>query len=498
MKRNKIHIDLIFKKGLKNLRFLVSQKDLNAIEQKTNLFNNSEIEFSNKLPIEFEINELDWLKTQEKLAHEKKSISINNKLADSFQNFEIPISQNDWNAVQSKLNKSKKHKPILWLYSFVTLGLLALVLLIGIEPTNKSNKQVSVNENQIKTINPNKNDKIFKNLSTPPFSANTKQKNNLKFNIPKQSTDNDIISTNHLKKPIILSTENNDIVIENNNKYIEKSPNSANNEDESLMKICTFKNHLFVLFPDLKNEFIEQVSINKPTLKIAKPIVFIGIDNGITYFNKQLSSSNPSGYNNLRNQSDQHSFAYSKGLSIGLIKGTKEFKIAVTQSHFKQKSNYNLTYKIYDSIPVKDPSGKIIGYFFARERDTTINEFHQISKNLLNANFSIAEMWKLNKKTNFVTGIGLNLQINSQTKGTKILNAETLKLEPLASKSQNYRRLLLMPSFSVGIQKHLFKNIILQTDISSQISLNNLYKNKIVKEYPYQVSSHIKLIYLIK
>jgi hypothetical protein len=57
---------------------------------------------------------------------------------------------------------------------------------------------------------------------------------------------------------------------------------------------------------------------------------------------------------------------------------------------------------------------------------------------------------------------------------------------------------LLMPSFTIGLQHQLYKNISIQADICSQFSVNNLYKTNLIKEYPYQLTSSIKLLYLIK
>jgi len=502
--RNKKHIDLIFKNGLKNLRFLVSQKDLEAIEHKTNQFENTEVEISNKLPIEIEINESDWLKTQEKLAHEKKNINFKNKLADSFQDFEIPISTNDWNAVQSKLNKSKKRKPILWLYSMAISVLLISMSWGGYQWLNHHNPNSisNSNNNELGPKNssdyPNKSSdnnitnsessqqEIKTELSLSPINsaAELPQTKNIKSPIKNP------ISTSHKPEIINLQTPNND------EEY--KVSQIQDLDFNYSLKIATIRNPFYKQIPSLDLEFIPAITPKNPVIKKPKTNIYIGLENGISSFYSALNTNNPSGYNLIREQSDEKTFAYTKGLSLGISTLKKQLQLSGQHAHFKQTSNYNLTYKIYDSIPVKDPNGNIIGYFLARGRDTTINESHQISRHLFNIHLSASEKWKINNKTSLITGVGVAAQLHSLTKGSKILNPESLRLENIQVSDFNNRRLLLMPSFTIGLQHQLYKNISIQADICSQFSVNNLYKTNLIKEYPYQLTSSIKLLYLIK
>ncbi len=512
MTKNKKHIDSIFKNGLKNLRFLVSQKDLEAIEQKTNQFENTEIETSNKLPIEIEINESDWLKTQEKLAHEKKSINFNNKLADSFKDFEIPVSQNDWNAVQSKLNKSKKRKPILWFYSIAISVLLISMSWGGYQWLKHDNS------NSISKLNSNSNSNSKNTeLGANNTSGNTNNSNDnnttSKGNIPQEikpessssplNSASEIPQTISIKSPIKnpslanLKSEISSTPLVNNNKENEGSQVKGLEFNYSL-RIATIRNPFYKKAPIFDKEFITPVTPKTPIVKKPKFNIYIGLDNGISSFHSALSSNNPSGYNLIRKQSDQKTFAYTKGLSFGINTLKKQLQLSAQHAYYEQTSNYNLTYKIYDSIPVKDPNGKIIGYFLARGRDTSINETHQISRNLFNIHLSASEKWKINNKTKLLTGIGVAAQLHSLTKGVKILNPESLQLENIQVSNLSNRRLLLMPSFTIGIQHQLYKNLSIQADISSQYSINNLYKNNLIKEYPYQVTSSIKLLYIIK
>ena len=504
MTRNKKHIDLIFKNGLKNLRFLVSQKDLEAIEHKTNQFENTEVEISNKLPIEIEINESDWLKTQEKLAHEKKAINFKNKLADSFQDFEIPVSQNDWNAVQSKLNKSKKRKPILWLYSIAISVLLISMSWGGYQwlnrpipksTTNSNNfefgpKNSSANSHKSSDKNINNNEssqqEIKTKLSLSPINSAAELPHTKNIKSPIKNP----ISTSH--KPEILS-----IQTPNNDKEYKISQIQDLDFNYSL-KITTIRNPFYKQIPSLDLEFIPAITPKNPVIKKPKTNIYIGLENCISSFYSALNTNNPSGYNLIREQSDEKTFAYTKGLSLGISTLKKQLQLSAQHAHFKQTSNYNLTYKIYDSIPVKDPNGNIIGYFLARGRDTSINESHQISRHLFNIHLSASEKWKINNKTSLITGVGVAAQLHSLTKGSKILNPESLRLENIQVSHFNNRRLLLMPSFTIGLQHQLYKNISIQADICSQFSVNNLYKTNLIKEYPYQLTSSIKLLYLIK
>lgn len=512
MTKNKKHIDSIFKNGLKNLRFLVSQKDLDAIEHKTNQFENTEVETSNKLPIEIEINESDWLKTQEKLAHEKKTINFNNKLADSFQDFEIPVSQNDWSAVQSKLNKSKKRKPILWFYSIAISVLLISMSWGGYQwlKHDNSNSISKINSNSIP--NSNNNELGPKNSSDNPNkssdnnitnSESSKKEIKTELSLSPINSDAELPETKNIKSPIKnpISTshkpETLSIQTPNNDKEYKVSQIQDLDFNYSL-KTATIRNPFYIPIPSLDLEFIPAITPKNPVIKKPKTNIYIGLENGISSFYSALNTNNPSGYNMIREQSDEKTFAYTKGLSLGISTLKKQLQLSAQHAHFKQTSNYNLTYKIYDSIPVKDPNGKIIGYFLARGRDTTINETHQISRNLFNIHLSASEKWKINNKTSLITGVGVAAQLHSLTKGSKILNPESLRLENIQVSNFNNRRLLLMPSYTIGLQHQLYKNISIQADICSQFSVNNLYKTNLIKEYPYQVTSSIKLLYLIK
>jgi len=509
---NKKHIDSIFKNGLKNLRFLVSQKDLEAIEQKTNQFENTEIETSNKLPIEIEINESDWLKTQEKLAHEKKSINFNNKLADSFKDFEIPVSQNDWNAVQSKLNKSKKRKPILWFYS-IAISVLLISMSWGGYQWLKHDNSNSVSKINSNSNSNSKNTEFGSNNTLGDTNNSTDNNIANNVNIPKEikpessssplNSASEIPQTINVKSPnknpslANLKSEISSTALANNNKENEGSQVNGLDFNYSL-RIATIRNPFYKKAPIFDKEFITQLTPKIPIVKKPKFNIYIGLDNGISSFHSALSSNNPSGYNLIRKQSDQKTFAYTKGLSFGINTLKKQLQLSAQHAYYEQTSNYNLTYKIYDSIPVKDPNGKIIGYFLARGRDTSINESHQISRHLFNIHLSASEKWKINNKTSLITGVGVAAQLHSLTKGSKILNPESLRLENIQVSHFNNRRLLLMPSFTIGLQHQLYKNISIQADICSQFSVNNLYKTNLIKEYPYQLTSSIKLLYLIK
>lgn len=512
MTKNKKHIDSIFKTGLKNLRFLVSQKDLEAIEQKTNQFENTEIETSNKLPIEIEINESDWLKTKEKLAHEKKSINFNNKLADSFKDFEIPISQNDWIAVQSKLYKSKKRKPILWFYS-IAISLLLISMSWGGYQWFKHDNSNSISKINSSSNSNSKNTEFGNNNTSgnPKSSINnniTKNDNNQQEIKPESNptllnSASEIPQTINVKSPnknpslANLKSEISSTALANNNKENE-GPQVYDFDFNYSLRIATIRKLFYKKAPIFDKEFITPVTPKIPIVKKPKFNIYIGLDNGISSFHSALNSNNPSGYNLIRKQSDQKTFAYTKGLSFGINTLKKQLQLSAQHAYFEQTSNYNLTYKIYDSIPVKDPNGKIIGYFLARGRDTSINETHQISRNLFNIHLSASEKWKINNKTNLLTGIGIAAQLHSLTKGSKILNPESLQLENMQVSNLSNRRLLLMPSFTIGIQHQLYKNLSIQANISSQYSINNLYKNNLIKEHPYQVTSSIKLLYIIK
>ena len=512
MTKNKKHIDSIFKNGLKNLRFLVSQKDLEAIEQKTNQFENTEIETSNKLPIEIEINESDWLKTQEKLAHEKKSINFNNKLADSFKDFEIPVSQNDWIAVQSKLYKSKKRKPILWFYS-IAISLLLISMSWGGYQWFKQDNSNSISKINSSSNSNSKNTELGANNTSGNTNNSTDNNITSNGNIPQEikpesssstlNSASELPQTISIKSPIKnpslvkLKYDISSTALANNNKENE-GPQVYDFDFNYSLRIATIRKLFYKKAPIFDKEFITPVTPKIPIVKKPKFNIYIGLDNGISSFHSALNSNNPSGYNLIRKQSDQKTFAYTKGLSFGINTLKKQLQLSAQHAYFEQTSNYNLTYKIYDSIPVKDPNGKIIGYFLARGRDTSINETHQISRNLFNIHLSASEKWKINNKTKLLTGIGVAAQLHSLTKGVKILNPESLQLENIQVSNLSNRRLLLMPSFTIGIQHQLYKNLSIQANISSQYSINNLYKNHLIKEHPYQVTSSIKLLYIIK
>jgi hypothetical protein len=130
--KRKKHIDDVFKDGLKNLRQMVSDKDFDAIDKKSSKFKDDSTVNSQNLFNDFElpITEQDWLSTKSKLDNEKLNIQNDVPELSQLSELEIQPNPNDWPITYRKY-KTEKRKRIFFFW-FNRAGILLGLLIAGL------------------------------------------------------------------------------------------------------------------------------------------------------------------------------------------------------------------------------------------------------------------------------------------------------------------------------------------------------------------------------
>ncbi|MES2618856.1 MAG: hypothetical protein V4613_13320 [Bacteroidota bacterium] len=128
MSKKKIHIDQLFAEGLENLQIPVFSNDFDTIQdhitpnETARTFQNFELPVTNN----------DWLSIKAKLEKEREKapiipITTESFAKDSFKDFEIAVTDSDWKAIQNKMGTGNKEKMVWWWW----LNILIIAGLLG-------------------------------------------------------------------------------------------------------------------------------------------------------------------------------------------------------------------------------------------------------------------------------------------------------------------------------------------------------------------------------
>lgn len=497
MKKNKIHIDQLFKRGLKNLSFLVSNKDLEHIEQKKSVFDEQDTNSTSFFnDFEIPIDNSDWIKTQQKLKHEKRIIQDTNKIALKFNDFELPVLSKDWSETYKKLQKSKKKKVLWW---WTKVGVLAILLgfsLIGFIKTNFDSKQ---NESSFSNKQ-NSNESILNNNNPSP-NLNTKHQ---MPQIENNSSNKELLGQNETE---LKNNLNSNVKKPSNQTAIESTLLEQNGENFGVQpqETLTF-NPKVIQFKPFQSKFIfdniekiEQIAVVLPKTNLKVLKFYIGLNNSVLNHQYVLNKNNNADFNAINRSAKTNHFAWNKGLVLGYILNKSRFELGLNQSKFNINTNIQYKTRVFDSIPVRNVNGNIIGYFLARGRDSMINENSQLERSIFQINLQYKKLFKIEKNLNLIAGIGSNINYQYQSKGNLALNPLTNKVSDYQKIKQNERHLLFAPQVNLGLQYQFKNNFCIETNALSTVSIQNLYQENINQKIkPLQYGLELKLLYLIK
>lgn len=553
MSLKKQHIDKLFREGLKNFSLLVTDKDLNAIDDKTSVFKDKSGEIKHKgfEDFELEITDLDWQATKAKLDNEKQLLVKDTSLGGTFENFEIEPDPSDWSITYGKYRAAKKKRVAFWWWLSTGIVILAAGLSVYLsQPVDQQNPAVAATTpntaeltapsapqpNQTMTHGPeaqapqqsDKPQPSSKEPANAPTSGKTSEFTNTpnahgtSSRTPDKISELDENTSKSASEPAQQnpSKENAqpaEIKSDNSGKLSENPPvqpkdlaDASTLESQEPVKpepgVVPENNAGTTGQGDKEPEDKVQVpedSTKKtptpPKTGFGSPSGFyLGLVNQVANTGRYLASSNNELYNSIRKAADKSFIQYFVGMELGYIKGKDRLSLGVNSTQQVWSSNYRYTYKVYDSIPYRNPQGDTIGYFMVNPRDTSINELRVIKISRIEIPIEYTRSFKLNDKLGLNTSFGAVFGFNTSVSGDKILYSQNRYLYNYSAWKSSERSFSFAPSLSVGVQYRLSNQWMLQSSVFGNMYAASRFKtNFSSRDYPYSVGLNIKLVYLL-
>lgn len=546
MSNNKIHIDSLFSNGLKNLEIPTLSNDLDKIKQ--GIENNQLNVFSD---FELPISDNDWQTVKERLDKENEKVLPLiplNDIGNGFKDFEIGVTNSDWLNTKQKLAQAQGNKKsrIVWFWwlnpliiSVISATAINYFLDQKIDNNSLVNSNQKINENAYKhtqTINnevlkaDKKNFNNENKLEVPKINDGNSEldkliEKNAIYNQLNNHTSTfhhfDKLSVQAQRRPSSVTPKNETILIAENTPFTSNKTSEI--IEDKILKNDIFKNQKQTniksdkktiddklidnttekLKDEIKTIESKPLDTSKKETKIEPPKkilpkFYVGLNTQMAQTHRTLSNSNKPIYNTIRNNAEKPFTQLSIGFVTGILKGKNDFQLGAQYTQQNWTSSYLYNYRIYDSLPVRNPNGDIIGYFLTRGRDTTINESQTIKISKIDIPFTYQYQQRLNNKTNLLLGFGGVLGLNIKTEGKKMINPLNNYLYPYKALSKNENKLSFSPQLNIGLQRNLNKNMLLQTNIFGNYSATSRFKNQFgVKDYPYSYGLNVKLLFLI-
>lgn len=538
MSRKKVHIDKLFKEGLKDFSLFVSDRDFNAIDDKASVFkdlNNVTPEQGDAFSdFELEISENDWLATKAKLDNEKQLIDSDNSLADTFQDFTIEPEPEDWTITYDKYKKAKRRRVAFW---WLSTGIVIFLLGTAALLTNFSSSETLSSSDASEKTNFSIPDSTIQNskntLSNETTTTNTQEteqesstiqeQNSLdsdnapsekgqfqgvrKGRIPQRSASSLIASVDDAKaksQPAILDPSTKD------------APSSPDDTNASLKKKDGFTLgdpvKILPIVPEPGTTPEPEIAPKDTTKKtqtsdddktkftpLKQPQFYLAMVNQIDYTYRLLGGGNNPIYNAVRNQSDKAMLQYTGGVEFGVIAGKNQFSAGLTATSQSWKSDYNYTYKLFDSIPYYDTGRVLKGYFLFPKKDTTMNESRSVTLTKIQLPLNYARLWQLNERLSISTGLGAVLSYTVKAEGDKLISHDNRQLYYYSRLKQQEQAFNIAPSIALGGQYRLGNQWMMAANLGGNIYMRSRFKSSFnAKDHPYSVGINIKLIYLLK
>lgn len=539
MSRKKIHIDKLFKEGLKNFSLFVSDRDFNAIDDKTSVFKEQPDTNAPAGPdfsdFELEISDNDWLATKAKLDIEKNTIATDTSIANAFDEFIIEPDPEDWPITLDKFKKAKRRRVAFWWLStgilLLITGASAFFALTDHNKQNISTQNTSVNVSENKTDFDTKTETNTSNTKVPqelvidasqnPAPAATTQNNIPASKNNTQGSSNKVqIAPNTNPQPgSVGSARPGNIVLQSSSSTTDgnstpetpltKTP-TQQKDGVTLGQIKTVQpiEPAQVLVDASTEKGLETKDSSKKKPKDDKKPndppkpgthIYLALVNQVDYSDRILPGTNNSIYNDIRNNADKGSMHYTVGIEAGVLKDKYQMSTGFNFTKQTWNSQYNYTYKLFDSIPVYD-SGRtrIKGYLLFPKKDTTMNEARSVSITKIQLPFNYTHLFTINDKLKLSTGISGIISYNIGTKGDKMISHENRQLYYYQRLKQYERPLNIAPSIQLGLMCQLQPKLMLSGSLAGSIQLRSRFKPAFgAREYNYSTGLNIKLIYLL-
>ena len=362
-------------------------------------------------------------------------------------NFEMPISDEDWTAIEAKLPPAKKKKKgWLWL---ALLPLTAVVIWfashIMVEPKKLAQDKAPMEEtvaNKPKIDSPTEESGHLtpeKKIETEMVRSPNKQLPNASEGLKSESKEErgpeskEITEDNEEAKPSDLTqtkgVEMNES--EEKNDQIEESA-GAENQDSSEKK------------DTIEPQEADRIeNTEKPGITPLPKASFGLQKNWFLYaaFGPGGSSWEASQNNVAPQFSELQSTLQSLTrpfIRIGVGKNIGQWSISTDFDFTSIGSNasYNFNKQIFDSIPVLDPNGNIIGYFFNNFRDTAIN-YNTVGKiSTSSINLMLERRFSLGPKSSLLVNLSGGYSMNLSANGNA-MNPQSLYKMPLSKEILN-------------------------------------------------------------
>jgi hypothetical protein len=394
----------------------------------------------------------------------KKNTHIDDLFKENLKGASLPTSDLDWAAIEKGLNKSPRKKPVLWAWIVVGLSFAGLLSYV-IWPKNKA---LTKHENQIVAPTTKTQDELGKNtsktqeLKTSPLSDEKEERSSrsstdfLAENTNKRSGEasnakkgtSDQINPISKQEPLKGVTGDND-ASKNTKEQGSRLFDNIQVQQKSISGLA------FNIFDQPQPVLNLTPSLKWPIPSPMSSPWYVGLDAGMLRAVKetQVEKAELQTFQD-RSNSELPQWSFSYGMQAGFQWNRFQLHSGI-QSSKVQFENPSFTYTTYDSFPVLNPRGEVIGYGRFNYRDTTTtNQRNSISTLSipLQVNYQVFETAK------FALSLGVqgNALFNVGQSGYS-LNTDLLRV-PFASRYSNILNLQLGANAFARYQltQHLF------------------------------------------
>ncbi len=544
MSRKKLHIDKLFKEGLKDFSLFVSDRDFNAIDDKASVFkeqsdspNETNSAFSD---FELEISDNDWLATKAKLDNEKNSIKSDTSVSETFKDFTLEPEPQDWPITYDKYKKAKRRRAAFW---WLSTGIVILLLGTTALMVNNSTKEKAISKQSSaetivtkfdstinSSVNTNTNETTKTQIQTPTSKepiAVVPQQNSIDPNLVKSSKGS-ISGEPVLSKTPVANTTSNPVNLPERVKSQEPDatidlpiepakstePKSAQQQkDNFTLGSATKVNPIEPVagqspeqnadLPDSTKKGKKDKKDKEDGKKIIQPLknpqFYLAMVNQVDYTYRILPGTNNATYNTIRNDADKGMLQYTGGIEFGVMAGKNQYSSGLNVTAQTWNSNYNYTYKLFDSIPFYDTGRVLKGYFLFPKKDTTMNESRSVTLTNIQLPISYNRLWDLNERLRLSAGLSTILSYTVKAEGDKMISHENRQLYYYSRLKNQEQSFNVAPAVSFGLQYQLSSQFMLAGNLGGNISLRSRFKPSFgAREYAYSTGLNIKLIYLLK
>lgn len=536
MSKRKVHIDELFRNGLRSLRLLVSDKDFEAIDKKTGQLSDDLKDSEKNLFDDFELSvtDSDWLATKSKLELGKSGLSDRSVFGESLGQLSIDPEPEDWERTMHKLQLAKRRRVAIywWLGTGVLLLFMAMFGLMFNKQSEESGVTQETPTVPLTQENPVANgestDSQWNQQNKSQSESNTE---NIKANINDQKVNTvdkkGMVSgsstgwrngfgqnnkTTESKKPTTgiegsdlgpdVSAEGTNIKhhpLEANSSEHPETENkeTVNSEDKNLVQ--TAEKIKKVKPKTDPEDSLRKVKDSLDKVKYFTPVAYLALVNQIDYTRSFLSGRNSSQYNAIRKSSDQPVIQYTTGFEAAIVKGSHwSFNTGLQYTSLNFTSVYDYKYRICDSIKVY-VGGQYIGFFPKNWRDTAMNSTETVNISKVQLPLGVSYCSGFGKGFAWHVGLSGVLTMNTSASGSKMINPENIQLYNYSALKQYERVFNVMPQLRLGVNYRFHPRWMLEGAASGSMMLLSRFKNEFGSgDYLCSGGINLKLIYLIK